>query len=147
MSNDINLDDFAPDYKTINKAFLEKQPKQAVKGVISGAKVVKFKDDAGKEVPTPVILVTSPIGTWDGEMEFSLSAKTNREILKAAYGSASGAWRGKEVGFFIDPTVMYGGKAVGGVRIRCFAPDPFADTPPAPAADASNSVTSDAIPF
>lgn len=44
---------------------------------------------------------------------------TNKELLKVATGGETvGQIRGKQIVVFNDPTVMFGKKAVGGIRIR-----------------------------
>ena len=44
---------------------------------------------------------------------------TNKELLKAATGGETvGQIKGKQIVVFNDPTVMFGKKAVGGIRIR-----------------------------
>ncbi len=43
---------------------------------------------------------------------------TNWDIMAEAYGPESNSWRGKPIELYIDPNVMYGGKRIGGVRVR-----------------------------
>lgn len=43
---------------------------------------------------------------------------TNWTTLEEAYGDDSDFWRGKPAEIYVDPGVMYGGKRVGGVRLR-----------------------------
>lgn len=47
--------------------------------------------------------------------------KTVRRILIAAWGSDGNEWIGKQAVLFCDPTVVYGGKEVGGIRIRALS--------------------------
>lgn len=146
--SDFNLNDFGGGkYKRVTQDWLKGFPKSAVRGVISDTKVVTFKNrETGKDEDVPIILITSPVGTWDGEYEFALSSKANISVLKAAYGVTKAALVGKEVGLYIDPTVMYAGKATGGVRIKTFQPDPFANEPIA-APPTTPDATGDSIPF
>ena len=51
-------------------------------------------------------------------------------------------WVNKRIVLYVDPTVMYAGKVVGGIRIR--APKPGAATPPPPPVE---ELTDDDIPF
>lgn len=42
----------------------------------------------------------------------------NWDTLENAYGEDSDDWIGKEMELYVDPSVMFGGKRVGGVRVR-----------------------------
>lgn len=42
----------------------------------------------------------------------------NWMILEDAYGEESDDWTGKRIELYVDPSVMFGGKRVGGVRVR-----------------------------
>lgn len=42
----------------------------------------------------------------------------NWQTIEEAYGEDTDAWVGNPIEVFIDPKVMYGGKKVGGVRVR-----------------------------
>lgn len=42
-------------------------------------------------------------------------------ILAAAWGNESQNWIGKSVQIYMDPTVVYAGKEVGGIRIRALS--------------------------
>jgi hypothetical protein len=61
----------------------------------------------------------------------------NWMTLEDAYGEESDDWNGKPVELYVDPNVMFGGKRVGGVRVRVstpqappiLAPVPVAPTP------------------
>lgn len=44
--------------------------------------------------------------------------------IAALYGNDTRAWIGKWITLWPDPTVKYGGQAVGGVRVRPKAPQP-----------------------
>lgn len=47
--------------------------------------------------------------------------KTVRRILGAAWGNHTGEWEGKEALLFCDPTVVYAGKEVGGIRVKALS--------------------------
>ncbi len=129
-----DLNEFGHQAKKLNAEYLKSLPTPAVKGIIAGGGTANFKDGS----KSPYLKVTSPSGQWEGEKEALLN-KTNLNILKAAYGTNPGAWLNKEVGFFFDPTVTFGGKVTGGMKVKPLVPDPFASTPdiaPAPVADA-----------
>lgn len=42
-------------------------------------------------------------------------------ILAASWGQDSSAWVGRSAQLFYEPTVMYGGKEVGGIRVRALS--------------------------
>ncbi len=42
----------------------------------------------------------------------------NWAVCEEAYGNDSEFWRGKSVEVYVDPAVMFGGKKVGGLRLR-----------------------------
>ncbi len=42
----------------------------------------------------------------------------NWMTIEDAYGEESDDWTGKRIELFVDPTVQFGGKRIGGVRVR-----------------------------
>ena len=54
--------------------------------------------------------------------------------LEASYGQDTDYWLGKKVKLSHDPTVMYAGKIVGGIKLVT-SNAPAAPTPPPPAAE------------
>lgn len=85
-------------------------------------------------------------------MNFSESDKplvlnsTNIQLCERIFGSDdTDDWNGKKVVLYVDPTVSYGGKVVGGIRVRQPKPGTVAPTP-APAA-VTQELTDDDIPF
>lgn len=50
--------------------------------------------------------------------------KTVLRILQKAWGSNTGNWEGKEALLFCDPTVVYAGKEVGGIRVKALSDIP-----------------------
>ena len=56
---------------------------------------------------------------------------TNWQTIEAAYGDESDNWRGHQVELYVDPGIMFGGKRVGGVRVRIPAGAPVQQAPPA----------------
>jgi hypothetical protein len=75
---------------------------------------------------------------------------TNMRIIESIFGSDDTAdWIGKQVVIYNDPTVSFGGKITGGIRVRASKrPQPVAsqpvNPPKQPVAAASDS---DSIPF
>lgn len=56
---------------------------------------------------------------WFNEMKKGLRLNvTTLRIFEAAYGDDSDRWIGRRVQLYWDPTVQFGGKLVGGVRVR-----------------------------
>lgn len=47
--------------------------------------------------------------------------KTVRRILTAAWGEDGNQWIGKQMRLFCDPTVVYAGQAVGGIRVSALS--------------------------
>lgn len=43
---------------------------------------------------------------------------TTLRVLQQAFGDESDEWRGKQVIVYVDPNVSFGGKVVGGLRLR-----------------------------
>ena len=56
---------------------------------------------------------------------------TNKNILVAALGKSPAGWLNASVGILVDPNVSFGGKIVGGVRLRVLLPPAAAAKPAA----------------
>lgn len=52
------------------------------------------------------------------QKQMVLRTSANRKALIRLFGSDTKLWRGKVIKLFHDPSVKFGGKAVGGLRIR-----------------------------
>lgn len=76
---------------------------------------------------------------------------TTIRVLEQAFGSDSDQWIGNRVKVYVDPSVSFGGKVVGGLRIRTPKAGPKAAAPaPAPAlarVPGSDDEFGDDIPF
>lgn len=55
---------------------------------------------------------------FHGSYKPLLLNRTNLRILGALLGNNTGEWKGKAVCVYSDPTISFGGKLVGGVRVR-----------------------------
>lgn len=55
---------------------------------------------------------------FGGGFKPMLANRTNLRILSSLFGPNTGAWAGKVVNVYHDPSVQYGGKLVGGIRVR-----------------------------
>jgi hypothetical protein len=78
-----------------------------------------------------VLALVLDLGTEEKTLTLN---KTNLRILIGAYGDNTDAWVGKQVVAFHDPNVSYGGRTIGGVRIKVpmqqkAAPAPVAAVP------------------
>lgn len=127
----------SPSYKAAFGSFLKQEDLQgrAVKVVIASVVLDDVKDtDSGK---TEKKLVAH----FAGKDKALILNRTNCESLEEICGTDDyGAWVGHTVVLFTDPTVMFGGKRVGGLRIRSVQAAP----PPPPVAPPADE---DPIPF
>lgn len=71
---------------------------------------------------------------------------TTIRVLEQAYGDDSDHWIGNKVKVYVDPNVSFGGKIVGGLRLRTSKQGPKAPAPPPVAAPAGDGFEDD-IPF
>lgn len=79
---------------------------------------------------------------------------TTIRVLEQAFGSDSDHWIGNRVKVYVDPSVSFGGKVVGGLRIRTPKAGPKAPVAPPPPppppqslAPAGEAEFDDDIPF
>lgn len=73
---------------------------------------------------------------------------TNIQLCERIFGSDdTDEWVGKRVVLYVDPSVSYGGKVVGGIRVRAPKKGAAAPTPPPPPPPAADDLTDDDIPF
>lgn len=78
---------------------------------IDCVQIAELKNDDGSE--------QKPVLHWlDAQVKPMILNNTNWMVLEVAYGPDSDGWVGKTIEVFVDPTVMFGKKAVGGVRLR-----------------------------
>jgi hypothetical protein len=70
---------------------------------------------------------------------------TTIRVLEQAYGDDSDRWIGNKVKVYVDPNVSFGGRVVGGLRLRTPKQGPKA--PPPPQEPATDDDFSDDIPF
>lgn len=70
---------------------------------------------------------------------------TNIQLCERIFGSDdTDHWAGRKIVLYVDPTVSYGGKVVGGIRVR----QPKATAAPtAPPPPVTAELTDDEIPF
>jgi len=81
---------------------------------------------------------------FNGDIKPFILNNTNKELLKAITGAQTvGQLRNQQVVLYIDPTIMFGRKMVGGVRIRAVNPQPGTQAAYAPPAQDFD----DSIPY
>lgn len=104
-----------PSYKTTFGSFLKQEDLQgkAAKVVIESVAQEDVKDtDSGKDEHKLVM-------RFVGKDKAFILNRTNCESLEAICGTDDyERWRGHTVVLFVDPTVKFGGKTVGGLRVR-----------------------------
>jgi len=82
----------------------------------------EIKGDNGNEMKNVV--------HFQGNVKPMILNKGNAVMLTEAYGDDSIGWHGKPVEIYLDPNVMFGGKRVGGLRVR--VPQGGGAAPPPP---------------
>jgi hypothetical protein len=55
--------------------------------------------------------------TFQGDRRFGLN-KTNLSLMAKWFGKRSSAWVGKKITVYVDESVSFGGRLVGGLRVR-----------------------------
>ncbi|PHS70658.1 MAG: hypothetical protein COB23_03010 [Methylophaga sp.] len=78
--------------------------------MLTGAIVVVIKGVRRGSVEQPVII------DIDGHMPYK-PCKTMRRVLVTAWGQDGKLWVGRSMKLYCDPTVKFGGVALGGIRI------------------------------
>lgn len=72
---------------------------------------------------------------------------TTIRVLEQAYGGDSDQWIGNKVKVYVDPNVSFGGKIVGGLRLRTSKVTTKAAPPPQEAPVTADDDFDDEIPF
>lgn len=118
-----------PSYKSAFGSFLKQEDLQgkAVKAVIGSVGPDDVKDqDSGKTEKKLVM-------HFVGKDKALILNRTNCESLEDICGTDDyEAWVGATVVLYTDPSVMFGGKRVGGLRIRAVAAAAAPPPPPPP---------------
>ena len=89
----------------------------SIKAVISEVKMAELEFDG--EIQSRVLCTFS-----DHRLKPMILNRTVVAVLSAAYGDDTLHWGGQPVIIYSDPTVMYMGKMVGGLRLRVPDPEP-----------------------
>ena len=131
----------SPSYKTAFGSFLKQDDLQgrAVKVVIAGVELEDVKDPDSEKKEKKLVV------HFAGKDKALILNRTNCEAMEAITGTDDyGSWVGRSVVLFTDPTVKFGGKTVGGLRLRAInGPAPVAPPPPVVAEDFDDET----IPF
>ena len=79
-------------------------------------RIIKIRDVTVTKSDQPVSVF------FDGDNNRPwLPSKGMRRILAGAWGTESAAWIGKYVQLYFEPSVMWAGKPVGGIRIKAMS--------------------------
>ena len=84
---------------------------QPIRAMIGSIYMEQIQGDHGME--NKAVLAFSDAG-----IKNMIVNSTNWDALAAAYGEDADGWLGKPVEVYTDPGVMFGGRRVGGVRVR-----------------------------
>lgn len=132
-----------PSYKTVFGSFLKQEDLQgkAAKAIIEEVRIEEVKDtDSGKNERKLVM-------HFVGKDKAMIVNRTNCEALEEICGSDDyERWAGHAVVLYVDPAVKFGGKTVGGLRVRAVvaaAPPP----PPPPSREPGDDDADDAVGF
>lgn len=100
----------------VSEAAAPRSDQQNFEDYISGPKTVTVSEarPGNAEQPVEVHLVEYPGRPFK-------PSKTVLRILMAAWTSDAATWAGKRMTLFGDPTVKFGGKTVGGIRVSALS--------------------------
>jgi hypothetical protein len=87
--------------------------KGPIKAVIDSYRTKTFERDGKNEVKLELSVTVA-----DGSTKAVTMNKTNGRLLAAYYGEKLDGWVGKPVILYYDPGVQYGGKLVGGMKVK-----------------------------
>jgi hypothetical protein len=79
---------------------------------IDSVEMDDVQTEDGKTEEKPIIYFTD-----DGSKPLILN-RTNAEYLAESFGQDSEEWGGKVIELYIDPSVSFGKKRIGGIRVR-----------------------------
>jgi len=134
-----------PSYKSAFGSYLKQEDLQgkAVKVVIAAVDMDDVKDNDSGRSEKKLIM------HFVGKDKALILNRTNCEALEEICGTDDyGAWVGHPVVLYSDPSVMFGGKRVGGLRIRSAAAvAPAPPPPPPPTVPETVGTFEDEIPF
>jgi len=84
--------------------------------LVTAPRTIKISDITQGNAENPVIV------HYEGDNGRPFKpCKTVLRIIGAGWGNMTGEWVGKSLVLYCDPTVVYGGKEVGGIRIQAMS--------------------------
>jgi hypothetical protein len=108
LDDNMSLDEAVP----VKSKFLTKE--DVGQGIMVQIKYMAIEDVESDGVVEQVTTLH-----FEGDIKPFILKQTNKELLKLATGATTIAGiRGKQIVIINDPTVIFGGKLVGGLRIR-----------------------------
>lgn len=78
--------------------------------------------DGGKELKAVI--------HFNGNLKQMILNRGNAQTLCDLYGDDSTAWHGRQIEIYVDPSVMFAGKRVGGLRLRPPGANGYGQRPP-----------------
>lgn len=115
--------------------FLKKEDvPQPTRAVISRVTMEEVTADGGKELKATL--------HFEGELKPMILNKGNATTIAETFGDDSDDWLGKTIEIFTDAGVMFGGKRVGGLRVRVPSQQRPTSTAAGPLWDYSDGATS-----
>lgn len=129
-----------PSYKTAFGSYLKSEDLQgrAVSAVVASVQTEDIKDNDTGRMEKKLVM------HFVGKDKALILNRTNCEAMEAITGTDDyGAWVGHVVVLFVDPSVKFGSKVTGGLRIRARQ----AAVPPPPPPPVIIEDEEDPVPF
>ncbi len=99
------------DFAAFQSSFLSKEDLTSPRVVtIENVTENELQGDGGKEM--------KPVAHFRGVDKGLVLNNINWDTIQDAYGDESDDWTGKQIELYFDPSIMFGSKRVGGIRIR-----------------------------
>ena len=98
--------------KYIGKDDIGEDPNAELILTIANVRFEAIKDNHGVEEDKPVMHFQER-----GSKPMILNS-VNWQMIEKSYGPESDEWGGKRIALYVDPNIIFGGKVVGGVRVR-----------------------------
>ncbi len=99
------------DFAAFQSSFLSKEDLQSPRIMtIENVTENELQGDGGKEM--------KPVAHFRGVDKGLVLNNINWDTIQDAYGEESDDWTGKQIELYFDPSIMFGSKRVGGIRVR-----------------------------
>ena len=100
----------------ISKTIEAKSDQLNADDLVSGNRIIKIIGVSKGNAENPVVV------NYEGDNGRPFKpCKTVRRILAAGWGVDADLWQAKSVELYNDPSVVYGGKEVGGIRVKAMS--------------------------